>query len=1277
MNSNRVKWGAGLIALVVLTFGLAGCGSEPAPVVRPPAPPPAPPPFQPQPVEVSLGEHGGTVTLMTAEGGGYTLNGEAFAGGEVEAENGNKYLLALEDDKWTAVFQAAEGIEVMLGDHGGTVMITKAEDGTYWIGEMGIESGGTVTAENGNMYTLTMTMDEEGNVMWSAMYVPMEGMVTVASLGLEIAATRAEDGTWTAVHPLTQETVTLTEGGTITAGDNTYMLSSDGMGMWTATFVMPDPVTVMLGDHGGTAMLQRAEDGSWWYGEDAFMTGDMLMGDNGQYYTLTMGDDGMWMAMWNKPDPVTVDLGLSGSVDLQLAEDNTWWIGEMEIATGGTYTASNGNVYMLTYDTEDGEWHADYQAATMMIAGTGLSAMALEDGSGYAVMGSDDTLPESGMGEITTDAGAMYRVRMEDGALMGDRIDAAIVEDTEYAIGAIADAMDGEVDDNENVVGLQLLADDTSTDVDESRTALQVSFSDSEDSDTIGDGLESHKFSDLLGTGSSENNGMNIVQGARTEIQKQRDRLAALVDVLTADADATTLESQITQTETAVEGQLQKIFGDSYELNIDDEADEALEDIDTILMALSSLDEFQAATAKDGDGFFEDLELSATNAQKAFDANSSASMIAFGHTADTRYGAGTRKARGTANVDLGTAAVGAFAYATIEETLRLGHVQSTGTATYMGGTRAVDTDSKLYEGDISIEVRFANKSVSGLITNLTNMADGSSWRFRYGDVESIILPTAAFTGRTAKWMVEDDPNSDTDAAANVTYVQEVGSPLPVAVPGSRFSGRLLGIGADAGSQAVGVWRLGMQLFGGFGAERGADRVDVVDDTDDGSGIKTTSILPNADATDFNITLKDGMLTLDVAVAEDAETTAIEERVAATSIKWTINLADEIDREGEERTINGEKWVTDAHTEITKIRDKIASLQRIGGAQISGTATGRTGAEDTQWNMMLAELNTKVFGQDDDATTTDVTESITLVTTAGADGNVIEDPYGEDGLGDGDRSGRDDAERLETIDKVLAALESESGLKKAIDDGIFDGINPRASAADLFGRRKAKLKIWVGSTDYTRFGAWREQTFASAEHGSTDPDTGAQNVFAYSPLDATNYTSIRDPGYPGHGGESTARYVGETVAVQNTAFYSGDIEATVAWSSTTVSATLTLVVSNLQNANGDPVQLDPDGATPRDIGDFIFSSAAANVESSDDKIMVDADASWTLAYEIDAPGRERVTGASGSDVEGVFVGYTRGGPQGVIGRWSVPVTTGADQVGNGAAINGAFGAEIAP
>jgi hypothetical protein len=43
----------------------------------------------------------------------------------------------------------------------------------------------------------------------------------------------------------------------------------------------------------------------------------------------------MWMAMWNmKPAAVMVALGTSGSVELQQAEDLTWWIGEMAFASG-------------------------------------------------------------------------------------------------------------------------------------------------------------------------------------------------------------------------------------------------------------------------------------------------------------------------------------------------------------------------------------------------------------------------------------------------------------------------------------------------------------------------------------------------------------------------------------------------------------------------------------------------------------------------------------------------------------------------------------------------------------------------------------------------------------------------------------------------------------------------------------------------------------------------------------------------------------------------------
>ena len=71
----------------------------------PPAPPPAPPPFQPEAVEVALGENGGTVTLMTTEAGGFTLNSEAFTGGAanpVPGADGRMYVLTLADGTWSA-----------------------------------------------------------------------------------------------------------------------------------------------------------------------------------------------------------------------------------------------------------------------------------------------------------------------------------------------------------------------------------------------------------------------------------------------------------------------------------------------------------------------------------------------------------------------------------------------------------------------------------------------------------------------------------------------------------------------------------------------------------------------------------------------------------------------------------------------------------------------------------------------------------------------------------------------------------------------------------------------------------------------------------------------------------------------------------------------------------------------------------------------------------------------------------------------------------------------
>ena len=509
MNRNRVMRGLGLMALVLLAFGLAGCGSEPAPVARPPAPPPAPPPFQPQAVEVALGESGDTVTLMTAEGGGFTLNGEAFAGGEVESENGNKYLLALAEGEWTAAFQEPPGIEVMLGEHGGTVIITMTEDGKYFIGEMEITADTMVMGENGQYYT--PGLDEEG--MWMAVWVKPEAVAVMLGLsgmsvmlqqnedgsymigdtaiesggmhtadsGSTYTLTMGEDGMWMAAYqaPAPADVMLGDHGGTVMvsrAEDGSYMigemaiesggmvtgangqnytLTMDDEGMWSGAWVMPDAVAVMLGDHGGSAMLQLAEDGTYWVGETLIESGGMVSGDNGQDYTLTMDDEGMWMGAWVMPDAVAVMLGdHGGSAMLQLAEDGTYWVGETLIESGGMVSGDNGQNYTLTMDDE-GMWMGAWvmpDAVAVMLGDHGGSAMLqlAEDGTYWV----GETLIESG-GMVTGDNGHYYTLTMDDegmwmgawvmpdavAVMLGDHGGSVMVqlaEDGSYSIGEMA-----------------------------------------------------------------------------------------------------------------------------------------------------------------------------------------------------------------------------------------------------------------------------------------------------------------------------------------------------------------------------------------------------------------------------------------------------------------------------------------------------------------------------------------------------------------------------------------------------------------------------------------------------------------------------------------------------------------------------------------------------------------------------------------------------------------------------------------------------------------------
>ena len=274
----RVRW-LGFVALLVAV--LAGCGREASP--PPPAPPP-PPPFQSQAVEVELGEHGGSITLMTTQSGGYTRNGQPFqSGATVTAENGNEYRLTLSDGRWSAEFVSPEPSAVALGRSGEAVLVTQSESGQFRVDGQPVGPDGIVEASNGNRYRLTRQDDR-----WVAEFVPTSVQVLLGEHGGSLTLRREEDGNyWLGDRVF--------ESGRVVTGSNgnVYRLTLQD-GAWNAEYI-PDTVRVSLGTSGGSIVLVRLEDGNYWDGQKVVDSGSRVTASDGSVYTLTL-EDGVWSA---------------------------------------------------------------------------------------------------------------------------------------------------------------------------------------------------------------------------------------------------------------------------------------------------------------------------------------------------------------------------------------------------------------------------------------------------------------------------------------------------------------------------------------------------------------------------------------------------------------------------------------------------------------------------------------------------------------------------------------------------------------------------------------------------------------------------------------------------------------------------------------------------------------------------------------------------------------------------------------------------------------------
>ena len=106
-----------------------------------------------QPTTVHLGAHGGTIRVVRQENGAWTLGSQTIRSGhELLGFNGHTYQLTLVAGEWRAEPQPMS-IQVPLQGTGGSIVLTRVEDGTYLYGGTAVKSGDTITVR-GTRYFL-------------------------------------------------------------------------------------------------------------------------------------------------------------------------------------------------------------------------------------------------------------------------------------------------------------------------------------------------------------------------------------------------------------------------------------------------------------------------------------------------------------------------------------------------------------------------------------------------------------------------------------------------------------------------------------------------------------------------------------------------------------------------------------------------------------------------------------------------------------------------------------------------------------------------------------------------------------------------------------------------------------------------------------------------------------------------------------------------------------------------------------------------------------------
>ena len=921
---------------------------------------------------------------------------------------------------------------------------------------------------------------------------------------------------------------------------------------------------------------------------------------------------------------------------------------------------------------------------------------------------------------------------MQDGALMGARFDKAIDPETDQY--------------KTNSLGIpRLSANDSDTAANELRTHLVATGNEDD-----GEGMFS--MGALLGSGMASDEGANFVAEAVKSIEKVQADVSAL---LALDSKPSGLEGILNGQWNNVHKALNAIFGTDANLTTAGVAtgetafkrltaprqENILDEIADILDALSSEDSFVAATAEDGDGAFESQALSASAAANAFNRANWSASATLGMTEDTRYGTAIRKTSENAKSDAMTDEYGAFSYATMQQTVRTADaaaVSLTGIASYSGGTRAINMSGKTYSGMMDLQVRFKAEKVSGVVSGLED-SDGLPWKHNFADVDRIVLHDAELR-RNAKF-------DGAGTTAQVFYTADSGllRPNPTS---STLNGILLGQGADAGRAANGSWTVGTgnsALSGGFGVVHVADASRPVPSGDDGSGATAmlfTTADPTADTNMAMASIKDGMLTVEGRkfgwAGRDGTTAPTYQALGAagdeTKISEEFDLATLAGNSGAAVTMNGDKWIDGVIATLTKERDLLATLQAL-------NTTDTQPAELAAWQRVQDAVQYNLFGQtgqlpaafdlnyadDSDPATADLESEADAIDRINRALDALSSNAKLDAAVRPDGTGIFNYWNTGTPDDAATDAREDRGRYVIYDDGAdqrrwefitgaLTGTGKSRTIGNFRGEREHKVIAAMGTTDYTRFGIWRREDTSSARRndGGDDPNQirthGGPGTFAYSPLDATNVGTLQNLSFPTGG---SARYTGETIALQLTTILTGTAQVDVTWlapadvAAGTAVGTMALTISDLASAAGDPlsqggtnrVDNDNPGDPGSEIADIVFPGMSIIVGGQgafDNNMIVgtagDPDAeTGNIAYsEAEVTDTRYRRAAAGGDIaaagtqtaKALFVGQGVDGPLGVIGTWTLTDTTvgrvapdGSHTDDLGETITGAFGVQI--